>query len=55
MKVLKKVGRGVLAALTTPAAVKEERSLAAQIVTAALLSAGASYGVVEIAQKLIGG
>lgn len=50
-----KIGRGILAALTTPAAVKAERSLAAQVVTAGLLSAGASYGVIEIVAKLIHG
>lgn len=52
---MKKLVRGVVAALTSPEAIKAERSLAAVVVTRLLLAAGAGYGTVELAGKLIHG
>lgn len=53
--VLKNVWRGLLAAVTSPTAVKQERSLAAFVVGRVLLSAGASYGVEQFVVRVIGG
>lgn len=55
MKRLKKIGKGVLAALTSPEAVKQERSLAALVAVRLLLAAGASAGLAEAIAKLVHG
>lgn len=52
---LKAIGRGLLAAVTSPTAIQQERSLAAFIVGRVLLSAGAATGVVDLVTKLIHG
>jgi hypothetical protein len=52
---LKKIARGIQAAVTSPEAVKQERSLATLVVVRALLAAGASVGLVDLARVLIGG
>ena len=52
---MKKILRALLAAVTSPEAVKQERSLAAFIAGRVLLAAGASYGVEQLIVKLIGG
>jgi hypothetical protein len=49
--VLSRVGRAVLAALTSPEAVKAEKSIAVLVVTRVLLAVGASAGLVELAVK----
>lgn len=53
--VFKRVAAALLAAVTSPTAVKEERSLAAFVVGRVLLAAGASYGIEQIVVKIIGG
>lgn len=53
--VFARILNGLRAAVTSPTAVKQERSLAALIVGRVLLAAGASYGVEQIATKIIGG
>lgn len=50
-----KVWNGLKAAVTSPTAVKQERSLAAFVVGRVLLAAGASFGVEQIVVKIIGG
>ena len=49
----RKILNGVLAAATSAAAVKEEKSLAAIVVTGLLLSVGASAGLVSLATQII--
>lgn len=49
------IWHGLVAAVTSPTAVKQERSLGALIVGRVLLAAGASYGVEQIVVKVIGG
>lgn len=49
----KKLGRGFLAAITSPTAVKEEKSLAVLIAVRLLQAAGAGGGLVLLAQALI--
>lgn len=51
----KRVWHGLIAAVTSPEAVKQERSLAALIVGRVLLAAGASFGVEQIVAKIIAG
>lgn len=51
---LKKAGSAILAAVTSPEAVKQEKSLAVLVASRALLAAGASAGLVELAAKIIG-
>lgn len=51
----KKILRGLQAAVTSPTAVKQERSLASFIVGRVLLSAGASAALVEFVVKLVHG
>lgn len=50
-----KVWHGLVAAVTSPDAVKQERSLAALVVGRILLAAGASFGVEQIVAKIIAG
>lgn len=52
-KKLAAVWHGLVAAVTSPTAVKQEKSLAALVAGRVLLAAGASAGIVEIVQKLI--
>lgn len=52
---LKKILRGVLAAFTSPEAVKLERSLASLVVVRILLAIGASAATVGLFKHLIGG
>lgn len=52
---LKKLGAAFLAAITTPTAIKEERSLAALIVFRLLLAVGASTGLVDLIVKAVHG
>lgn len=52
---LRKVWAAFKAAVTSPEAVKQERSLAALIVFRLVLTTGASVGVAEIIAKLIHG
>lgn len=52
---MKKIWRGLVAAVTSPEAVKQERSLASLVVGRVLLAAGASYGIEQLAVKIIGG
>lgn len=51
----KKILRGFQAAVTSPTAVKQERSLAAFVIGRVLLAAGASTALVEFVAKLIHG
>ena len=53
MKKLKQIGTAVVAALTSPEAVKQEKSLATLVVTRALLAAGATDGLVRLVQGLL--
>lgn len=48
----KQVLASVVAAVTSPAAVKQEKSLATLVVTRVLLAAGASAGLVGLVLKL---
>lgn len=50
-----KVIAAFIAAVTSPSAVAQERSLAVFIVTRVLLASGASYGIVELVAKIVGG
>lgn len=52
---LRQVWNGLVAAVTSPTAVKQERSLAAFIAGRVLLAAGASLGVEQIVVKIISG
>lgn len=52
---LKQIASGIAAAVTSPEAIKQERSLAALIVTRTLLAIGAGDALVQLAQKIIGG
>lgn len=52
---LKKIWRGLVAAVTSPEAIKQERSLAALIVGRVLLAAGASFGLEQLVTKIIAG
>jgi hypothetical protein len=52
MPKLKKIGAALLAAITSPEAVKAERSLAVLVATRALLALGAGTGLVELISKL---
>lgn len=52
---LRLMGRAFLAAVTSPEAVKQERSLAAFIVVRVALAIGASAAFVSFIEKLIGG
>lgn len=54
-KKLNAIWHALVAAVTSPTAVKQERSLAAFIITRLLLAAGATEGVVQIVQKLVNG
>ncbi len=49
---LKRVGKGLWAAVASTQAVKTEKSLVALIVTRLLLSAGAGTGLVELAKAV---
>ena len=49
----KKAVRGLVAALTTPDAVKAEKSLAVIIVARVLLAVGASAGLVTVATDVL--
>lgn len=51
---LKKVGRAVLAALTTPDAVKAEKYLGVVVAVRVLQAVGASAGLVELVRHLGG-
>lgn len=53
MSKLKKVGMAIAAALTSPEAVKQEKSLATLVITRALLAAGATDGLVRLVQSLL--
>lgn len=53
--VFKKAWHGVVAAVTSPAAVKQERSLAALVVGRVLLAVGSSYGVEQLIVKIVHG
>lgn len=50
---LKQMGRAVVAAVTSPTAVKEEKSLAVLVLTRLLLAAGASEGIVQLVQLVV--
>lgn len=52
---MKKIWRGLVAAVTSPEAVKQERSLAALVLARVLLAAGASTGLVELVEKFVHG
>lgn len=49
---MKKVVRALVAAVTSPEAVKAERSLAVLVATRVLLAIGAGTGLVELISKL---
>jgi hypothetical protein len=49
------VWHGLAAAVTSPTAVQQERSLAAFLIGRVLLAAGASYGVEQVVVKIVGG
>lgn len=51
---LKKAGNAFLAAITSPDAVKAEKSLAVFITTRVLIAVGASAGLVALVQHLGG-
>lgn len=53
MAKLKKIGTAIVAALTSPEAVKQEKSLATLVITRALLAAGATDGLVRLIQSLV--
>lgn len=50
-----RVWRGLVAAVTSPEAIRQERSLAALIVGRLLLAAGASYGLEQALASFIHG
>lgn len=50
----KRIWHGLLAALTSPQAVKQEKSLLTLVIGRVLLTAGASYGTIELVSRLIG-
>lgn len=52
---MRKAWHGFRAAVTSPEAVKQERSLAVMIVTRVLLAIGAGDALVQLAGKIIGG
>lgn len=52
---LSKIWHGLLAAVTSPTAVKQERSLAAFVIGRVLLAAGASLAIEQFVTKLVGG
>lgn len=52
--VVKRVVRAVVAAVTSPEAVKQEKSLAVLIVVRVALALGASAGIVEAVRGLVG-
>lgn len=49
---LKKAWRAFLAAITSPTAVKQEKSVAVFIVTRVLLAIGASEGLIKLVQAI---
>jgi len=51
---LKKALRAFLAAVTSPEAVKHEKSLAVLVITRVLLAVGASASLVALIEKLLG-
>lgn len=51
----KRILNGLRAAVTSPDAVKQERSLGALVVGRVLLAAGASTGLAELVAKIIHG
>lgn len=51
----KKVWHGLVAAVTSPEAVKQERSLGAFVVGRVLLAAGASFALEQLITKIIAG
>lgn len=51
----KKIWRAFLAAVASPEAVKQERSLAAFVLFRVLLAAGASAGLADIVSRLVHG
>lgn len=53
MSTLKKLWHAFTAAITSPTAVKQEKSLAAFILVRLLLAVGASAGLVALVPKLI--
>ena len=53
--VARKAWRGFSAAVTSPEAVKHERSLAVLVATRVLLAVGASDALIQLAAKIIGG
>ena len=53
-KFLVKAGNALLAAATSPDAVKAEKSLAVLIVARALLAVGASASLVALVERLLG-
>ena len=55
MKVLKKIGASLLAALTTPEAIKAEKSLAVIALTRLAILVPAGAGVVLVIIKALGG
>lgn len=50
---IRKIVRAVVAAVTSPEAVRAERSLAALVVTRILLAAGATDGLVRLVEQII--
>lgn len=54
MKLLKKIGNGLRAAVTSPDVVKAEKSVAVMIAARVALSLGASAGFVALIEKLAG-
>jgi hypothetical protein len=52
---LKAILNGFLAAVTSPEAVRAERSLAALVIVRVMLAAGASAGLVALIGKLVHG
>lgn len=55
MTTLKKIWHGFTAAVTSPTAVKQEKSLATLILVRVAIAAGATGGLVEIIPKIING
>jgi hypothetical protein len=55
MKKLSDIWHAFLAAITSPDAVKKERSLAALVVFRILLAAGATTGLAELIAKIASG
>lgn len=53
MQKLKKVGTAIVAALTSPEAVKQEKSLAVLVITRVLLAAGATDGLIQLVKQLL--